>query len=77
MVFVPEVARRSRPSQNLVSGRPRKRARRVALDQEDSLAAEAAEQIRRKEHGWGTLGKLEQARRHRAEEWERCKVSSW
>jgi len=38
---------------------------------------EAAEQIRRKEHGWGTLGKLEQARRHRAEEWERCKVSSW
>jgi hypothetical protein len=35
--------------------------------------AGTAEQIRRKEHGWGTLGALERARRHRAEEWARCR----
>ena len=33
-----------------------------------SSGEDAAEQIRRKEHGWGTLGALERARRHRAEE---------
>ena len=38
-----------------------------------SSGEDAAEQIRRKEHGWGTLGALERARRHRAEEWERCR----
>ena len=32
-----------------------------------SSGEDAAEQIRRKEHGWGTLGALERARRHRAE----------
>ena len=34
----------------------------------------AAEAIRRKEHGWGTLGALEKARRERAEVWARCRV---
>ena len=29
----------------------------------------AAEAIRRKEYGWGTLGALEEARRERAEVW--------
>jgi len=38
-----------------------------------SSGEDAAEQIRRKEHGWGTLGALERARRHRAEEWARCR----
>ena len=33
----------------------------------------AAEAIRRKEHGWGTLGALEEARRERAEVWARCR----
>jgi hypothetical protein len=35
---------------------------------------DAAEQIRRKEHGCGTLGALERARRERAEEWARCNL---
>ena len=38
-----------------------------------SSGEDAAEAIRRKEHGWGTLGALERARRHRAEEWARCR----
>ena len=33
------------------------------------------EAIRRKVHGWGTLGALEEARRKRAETWERVRVA--